>query len=94
MKQGQNMCAFQASESSTPFRGRATLRNYAIFLGVFQPLGRAAWAECTCAEAQGVVLFSELVFFKKDLILSSTRRVSTAQPPLGLVPFRNTIVRI
>jgi hypothetical protein len=32
---------------------------------VFQPLGRAAWAECTCAEAQGVVLFSELVFFLK-----------------------------
>ena len=34
------------------------------------------------------------LFFEKDLMLSSTRRVSTAQPPLGLVPFRNTIVRI
>lgn len=72
MKQGQNMCAFQASESSTPFRGRATLCNYAVFLCVFQPLGRAAWAECTCAQAQGVILFSELVF-EKDLMLSSTR---------------------
>jgi hypothetical protein len=72
MKQGQNMCAFQAPESSTPFRGRATLRNYTVFLCVFQPLGRAAWAECTCAQAQGVMLFSELAF-EKDLMLSSTR---------------------
>ena len=45
-----------------PFRGRATLCNYAVFLCVFQPLGRAAWAECTCAQAQGAILFSELVF--------------------------------
>ena len=72
MKQGQNMCAFQASGSTAPFPGRATLCNYAVFPCVFQPLGRAAWAECTCAQAQGAILFSELVF-EKDLMLSSTR---------------------
>ena len=82
MKQGQNMCAFQASESSTPFRGRATLCNYAVFLCVFQPLGRAAWAECTCAQAQGAILFSELVF-EKGLMLVSSSMAPPAQVARG-----------
>ena len=86
MKQGQDMCAFQASESSTPFRGRATLCNYAVFLCVFQPLGRAAWAECTCAQAQGAILFSELVF-EKDFMLSSTRVGVHCEAPVGARSF-------
>jgi hypothetical protein len=86
MKQGQNMCAFQASEPPTSFRGRATLYNYAVFLCVFQPLGRAAWAECTCAQAQGVILFSELAF-EKDLMLSSTRVVVHCAASVGTRSF-------